>query len=273
MAIRHLGPKGHFIGLSSEFCFVPKWMKRNEAGYHVLYIDEIRESKLAHRLVTMLMLGRLPFNGMVLHRCGDPGCYNPYHLYVGGGDENRRDKELHRLARATAGRPAVARKYGDVFMPRPVALSTEASWLTEEFRGVAPEQCFHSEWLTPTEDGHLQLTRTKWSGEAAGAHRKIFSLFIGPLNKYDIISHLCGDSLCLNPYHLFRSGQQKCKETFDFEHDLRRTVSPEARSEIATSPLSHRELAKKYGIHEMTVRSLRADMGWIPPDKGGAKCG
>lgn len=261
MAAPHVDPEGCFIGLSREFCFIPTWMTSSKTGYYMLYANELKRTMLAHRLVMMLIVGSLPNDGMVLHRCGNPGCYNPYHLYVGGVEENQRDRELHRQARATAGPPpAAASKGGAVFMPRPVALSTEASWLTAEFRGVGPGQCLHSDWLTPTVDGFQQLTRTKWPGEVAGAHRKVYSLFVGPLDQYDIISHSCGDCLCLNPYHLFCAGQQQCKDTFDFKYDLRRTVPPEARAEIVSSPLSNRAFAKKYGLHEMTARSLRADM-------------
>lgn len=45
----------------------------------------------AHRAAFEFFHGREP-RGWVLHKCSNPGCMNPYHLYEGTGADNARDR-------------------------------------------------------------------------------------------------------------------------------------------------------------------------------------
>lgn len=51
------------------------------------------KSYLAHRVAYLLAYGRNP-NQFVLHRCDNPTCCNPSHLYEGSHADNMRDRRL-----------------------------------------------------------------------------------------------------------------------------------------------------------------------------------
>lgn len=250
-----------FIGLHPELCFVAAWPDR-KPGYWTLGAKELEHGVQAHRLTALLLLGRLQGLDMALHRCGNASCHNPFHIYVGGEPENRRDKELHRASGRASGPLGLIYPTGSghVLMPQPAALSAEASRLATSFAGFTPGRCHHSSWLLPTHDGYRQLCDSTMSGEVVGAHRKIYTLFNGPLDRYDIVSHACGDKTCLNPFHLYISGRQASKRDFNVKHDKRCKISTHALSVIADFKRSATEVAKELGVHRNTVVDYRATL-------------
>jgi len=246
-----------FAGLPEGRCFVPGW-RADGKRYWLVNAKECGRSMHAHRMAAMLLLGNLISPYMVLHRCGNPNCLHPDHLYVGGPLENHRDKILHQLSKANAVELASpAQSEGvDILMPMPLTLSREAS-LLPAFSGFFPDTCFLAPWLPPTNDGYCQLSESSKSGAVVGAHRKIHLFFNGPLDKYDIVDHTCGDNKCLNPYHLFKSGQQESRRDFNVAHDERCTVTESDMKLIRNRSETVAGIAGCRGIHEQTVGNLR----------------
>lgn len=51
-----------------------------------------RKSVLAHRISYLIHNGTIDDNLMVLHKCNNPKCWNPAHLYQGTAKDNANDK-------------------------------------------------------------------------------------------------------------------------------------------------------------------------------------
>ena len=65
---------------------------KNHDGYGV-FSDDKGILKRAHRLSYELFFGKPPIDKpLILHKCNNRGCVNPYHLYAGTASDNMKDR-------------------------------------------------------------------------------------------------------------------------------------------------------------------------------------
>ena len=77
-------------------CWIWVGGKVNKSGHGSLGING--DSILAHRISWMIHNGEIPYSGSyhgvcVLHRCDNPSCINPNHLFLGSHAENMKDRD------------------------------------------------------------------------------------------------------------------------------------------------------------------------------------
>ncbi len=62
---------------------------KNACGYGVY--PSHRKNQLAHRVIWRILNGIIPKGLCILHRCDNPSCINPKHLFLGTQTDNMRD--------------------------------------------------------------------------------------------------------------------------------------------------------------------------------------
>jgi hypothetical protein len=71
-------------------------------GYGIRYDRWEQKNILAHRFYYVSLVGPLKGGELVCHKCNNPGCVNPDHLYAGTQKDNMQDlyKRLHKQRHA-----------------------------------------------------------------------------------------------------------------------------------------------------------------------------
>jgi hypothetical protein len=110
-------------------------MYKNELGYGVVGVKG--KASLAHRVVYEGVHGTIPEGMLVCHRCDNPKCCNPEHLWLGTNEENIADMKAKGRARGPVGEKNKNAKLTEVQVLEIRANTTESQEAIAQRYGVS----------------------------------------------------------------------------------------------------------------------------------------
>ena len=219
---------------SPDGCWQWKGAKTKN-GYGVFHHPK---NQGAHRYSAELAFGKVPDGRHVCHRCDNPGCVNPSHLFYGTRSENMRD----------------ARRKGRMRIPD---VHSNPEWLAKMLSAALKGEDVASSKLT--EANVIDIRRLRVAGASINEIAKKYAMDKSTIS--DIVSglrwkHVFSLPGCptLDQLQSIKSNTKPgAKITPEIAKDIKRRL---AKGEIG------RSIAKLYGIHFGTVSDIRTGKIW-----------
>lgn len=136
------------------------------------------------------------------HLCNNKSCVNPEHLEAVTIKTNVQRSWNRTHCDSCSCEPY--KVVGSTVTRQPRDPEAKKKWLLSSHE-VRPDGCWH--WtggIRP--DGYGRL---KWKNQSTVAHRVIYEVLYGSVDKKDVIDHLCNNRSCVNPDHLKAVSQSK----------------------------------------------------------------
>ena len=92
--------------------------------------------------------------------------------------------------------------------------------------------------------------RFNWEKCSNYAHRAAYTLFIGPIERKDVIRHTCDNRRCVNPAHLLRGTQS----------DNMRDMMVRGRAPFQKNPELYKDLGRRTGLTQRGENHARAKL-------------
>jgi hypothetical protein len=123
-------------------------------------------------------------------------------------------------------------------------------------------------WLGCLDNHGYGSFRSK--GENFKAHRVAFEAFSGVVPDGHVVCHRCDVRYCVNPSHLFVGTQAenladavaKGRMHRGEAHGSAKLSEADVRVICNAEGLSQRELARKFGVTQMTIQRVRSGKAW-----------
>ena len=115
-------------------------------------------------------------------------------------------------------------------------------------------------WQGPLNGGKGNYGYIYYDGRKQMAHRFSVEIYTQkPIPPGKVISHLCNNPQCVNPWHLeIATQKQNMRHMILSKRDqIGRKLTPRDIAEIRRSTLKGTKLAKKYGVSDTTISIIK----------------
>jgi len=224
----------------------------------------------AHRASWQIHNGPIPEGMDVCHKCDNPSCVNPRHLFVAPRWKNVRD--MIAKGRQSGGPNWQPPKH----VPRKPCRTAEMR-LWEKIDKRGPDECW--EWLgAKLSFGHGQF---RYNGKTELAHRVVYRLTRGEIPPGKCVLHTCDNPGCCNPRHLWLGDRTdnnrdmwakgrgyKPPVHFGSANNMTNLTEEDVRF-IRASNLKVAELADRFNVTKVCISNIKhgKTWKWLDPDK------
>lgn len=233
------------IGKSDE-CWI--WLASKDSTGHgrfsVKQPNGTNIPVLAYRLAWELTNGKISADLHVFHKCDNPSCVNPDHLFLAV--------------------PSTGKKITSI---------SDRFWEKVNIRGK--DECWI--WLSAKDiNGYGRFYAGKFNGKRKYilAHRQSYELTYGDIKDNLHVCHTCDTPSCVNPSHMFLgvaadnikdmvSKNRQARNENHSQAKLTNVEVTEIRKLWGTGHYLQREIAEKFGVGRQEIGNIVNKKNWI----------